>query len=111
MPPAKRMGGVVELEHVRSFGIAATAAVEAATAPPLWRGYQWISFRDDYKSGLEKLMGRVQPEEMRRLSRLYDRLRRSVGSAEWGEAQRLGQEILQAYPDYRETAGLLALAG
>jgi hypothetical protein len=85
--------------------------LEEVKVPPLWRGYQRISFVEDYKSGLESLLGRLQPEEMEGLSDLYDRLRESIGDGKWQEAQRLGQEILDRYPDYRETAELLTIAG
>jgi hypothetical protein len=84
--------------------------VEAVTAPPLWGGYQWISFEDEYKDGLENLLQRLQPEVMARLNGLYGQLQRSVGRNDWEEAQKLGQEIVKLYPDYRETGQLIVLA-
>lgn len=84
--------------------------IESVTAPPLWQGYHWISFQDDYKNGLENLLETLQPEPMGRLSGLYGQLQEAVGRGDWDKAQTLGQEILDQDPDYRETKGLVALA-
>ena len=84
--------------------------VKTAVVPPLWQAYQWISFRRDYKSGLEQLLRELQPEKMAQVTALYRQMQEAVGRQAWASVQKLGAEINALYPDYRETEMQIALA-
>ncbi len=79
-------------------------------APPLLATYHWVSFRDDYKTGLEMLLQALQPQKVAQLAQLYQLLQEAMGRGTWATAQKLGAEIAALYPNYRETEAQIVLA-
>ncbi|MCA9923887.1 MAG: toll/interleukin-1 receptor domain-containing protein, partial [Anaerolineales bacterium] len=72
----------IGLEHRNELRFLPLEFGEAA-APPLWEGYQWISFREDYKAGLENLLTLLQPEVMTQLNQLYRQMQQAFGNHDW----------------------------
>lgn len=79
-------------------------------APPLLATYHWVSFRDDYKTGLEMLLQALQPQKVAQLAQLYQLLQQYIGVSSWSAAQKVARQIQEQHPDYRETNELAALA-
>lgn len=79
-------------------------------APPLLATYHWVSFRDDYKTGLEMLLQALQPQKVAQLAQFYQLLQQYIGVSSWSAAQEVAHQIQEQYPDYRETNELAALA-
>lgn len=78
--------------------------------PPLLATYQMISFRDAYKTGLERLLQTLRPQMMAQVARLYQELQGYIGQGNWTAVEAAGSQIQAQYPDYRETDQLLVLA-
>ena len=85
-------------------------AVKTVDAPPLWRNYQWIPFQNDYQAGLEALLQELQPEMVAEVAGLYRQLQTALTHKEWVKAQTIAAQITVLYPDFRDTADLLAQA-
>jgi formylglycine-generating enzyme required for sulfatase activity len=84
--------------------------VKPVNAPPLWQAYQWIPFQDVYKDGLEHLLQALQPEKLAQVAGLYRQMEHAMGRSDWDLTQKLGSQIKEIYPDYRETETLLLSA-
>jgi hypothetical protein len=84
--------------------------VRAVNAPPLWRAYQWVSFRDGYQAGLEAVLHELQPEMVVEVAGLYLQLQSALANKEWIKAQSTAAQIDVLYPNFRDTAELLAQA-
>jgi formylglycine-generating enzyme required for sulfatase activity len=84
--------------------------VQAVSAPPLWRAYQWISFQNSYQDGLEQLLRELQPAMMAEVDGLYRQLQTALANKEWATAQTRAAQISVLYPDFRDANDLLAMA-
>lgn len=68
--------------------------LKSVSAPPLWSGYQWVSFQD-YRKGLKDLFSLLQSHEMSvsPLSQVYSQLKKAIFSYDKTRIEMLAEQM------------------